>query len=65
LLLPLKKAFNANTSIFGKQVVVKETDYHYLTVFIKGDPSFQITEDEAAILNDLILSLKGQKVYGA
>lgn len=51
----------------GKQVVVKITDYDYvnLTVFIEGCPSFQITEDEAAILDDLILSVKGQRVYGA
>jgi len=51
----------------GKQVVVKITDYDYanLTVFIEGCPSFQITEDEAAILDDLLLSVKGERVYGA
>jgi len=51
----------------GKQVAVKITDYDYvnLTVFIEGCPSFQITEDEAAVLDDLILSAKGQKEYGA
>lgn len=49
----------------GKQVVVKIIDYEYerLTVFIEDCPSFQITEDEAAILDDLILSLIAEREY--
>lgn len=51
---------------FGKQVVAKITDYDYnnLTIFIEGYPSFKVTEDEAALLEDLILSAKAEKVYG-
>ena len=49
----------------GKQVVVKTVDYEHeqLCVFIEDCPSFQLTEDEAAILDDLLLSLITEKEY--
>jgi hypothetical protein len=50
----------------GRQMVIKVTDYDYkyLAVFVEDYPKFQVTEDEAAVLNDLILSLKSEKKYG-
>ncbi|USH04369.1 hypothetical protein K6Q96_21775 [Grimontia kaedaensis] len=50
----------------GKQVVVKNTGYDYqsLTVFIEGYPDFHITEDEAAVLDDILSSIKCEIVYG-
>lgn len=51
----------------GKQVVAKVTDYEYkyLTVFIENNLKFNITIDEAAVLDDLILTLKDQRLSGA
>lgn len=49
----------------GKLVAGKVLDYRYekITFFIEGLPEFVLSIDEAAVLEDLLISLVGQHAY--
>ena len=50
----------------GKIVESKVLDYLYqkVTYFIEGFPEFELNYDESMVLEDLLLSLIGKRVYG-
>lgn len=52
--------------IKGKIVESKVLDYQYekVTYFIEGFPEFELSHDESMVLEDLLLSLVGNRVYG-
>jgi len=52
--------------INGKIVEGKVLDYLYekVTYFIEGFPEFELSHDESMVLEDLLLSLVGKRIYG-